>query len=105
MNKAIKAKLNKIIDYAQNEESGVEQIIVFGEALTEDSESAVIRLAVEFNDELDIEDCFDDMLVEVDEITEGLFELLVINGDNLTSNAIHDIEKGEVIYVSKETTD
>lgn len=97
MNKTIKSK---IINYAKNDSSGVEYVIVFGEALTDNSETAIVRLAVMFKDSSDIEDQFSDMLTVVDDITNGRFELLILNGDNLMSDAINEIEQGVVIYDS-----
>lgn len=102
MNKAVKTKLDKIIDYAKSSESWGGQLFVFGEALTDNRESAIIRLAAGFDKEFDDEDRFGDMLDEVDEITDGHFELLIMNSDNLTSYALHEIKNGEIIYDSLE---
>lgn len=61
-------------------------------------------MAVEINEELDVEERFGAMLAEVDEITEGRFELLIMNGDDLTSHALNEIEEGEIIYGYKKPT-
>lgn len=98
MTKTIKAKLNKIIKYAQTNSSWINKIIVFGEVLTSDTDDEVIELAAEFNEAYDIDECFDRLITVIDDITEGMFELIIMNGDNLTSNTVSEIAEGEIIY-------
>lgn len=104
MNKVIKAKLDEIAQYAKIDSNGIDELTVFGEALTENSKTAWIRLAAMFNEELDIDASFEGLATKVDEVADGRFELLIMNGDNLTSNTMLEIERGEVIYNSKNKT-
>lgn len=97
MNTIIKSK---IIEYVSDPRRHIDQVIVFGEALTNNSENTIIRLAVTFDDKYDVDGNFGYMLTFVDEITNGHFELLTMNGDNLTSDALAEIGKGVIIYDS-----
>ena len=110
MNKAIKTKLEKIIDFAKSNSDWIDRIIVFGEALT-GNENSTIRLAVEFIDDSDYENrAYNEKIYElngkfvskINDITNGNFEVLITNGDNLTHNTLHEIEQGEIIYGSRK---
>ena len=98
----VKEKLNKIVDYAK-ESNDINLLIVFGEALISNNSNTIIRIAAEFNEDYDVEESFGNMLVAIDDITEGNFELLIMNGDNLTDETIDEIEEGEIIYVSENS--
>ena len=98
MTQLIKSKLDKIAKYAKNNSDWIRKLIVFGDVLVDNNEDDIIELAVDFNDDFDIDECFDNLITIIDNISEGMFELLIINGDNLTSNALKEIEEGVVIY-------
>lgn len=114
MNKEIKEKLKKIIKFSEENADWVDQVIVFGEALTGD-ESSTIRLAVEFIDNSDYENrayneniynLYGKFVGKVNDVTGGNFEVLIMNGDNLTDNTMHEVEEGRIIYGTRrdETT-
>lgn len=104
MNPFLRQKVNKIAKYAKSNYEWINKLIVFGEVLDDDSEMDVIEFAVEFNDAFDTDECFDDLVTVIDDISEGMFDLLLMNGDNLTPSVLSEIEKGEIIYERKKAT-
>ena len=104
MNKTVKANLDKVIEYAKRNDSCIERLILFGEAMTDDDECATIRLVVTFIDGSDIEASFRNVLRLIDDLTEGNFELLLTNGTEFTESAKRDIEKGVTVFNRKEQT-
>ena len=100
-------QVEKIKKYIENNSNLYNKLVIFGKCITDEGKDTdYLDVAVQTVDQsmADDNDALLDLFCAIDDITEGLFDLTIINCQNNSSNTIKEINKGEVIYAQATTT-
>ena len=103
VNSIKKSQVEKIIQYVK-ENDAFDKVVIFGDAITDRvNKNTYIDVAVRTTHEDDAtnEEVLFDVLSAIDSATDGRFNFVVMNDPDLTSNTLHEIERGEVVYERK----
>lgn len=93
-------QVKKICDYIMENDTIYDKLVIFGECLEEVTDDVFLDVAVKTvkDEDATSEDILFDLVSTIDDITEGRFNLIVINDPDVTTNILHNIEKGVVVY-------
>lgn len=100
-------QVEKIKKYIESNSNLYNKLVIFGKCITaEGKDTDYLDIAVQTVDKAmaDDNDALLELFCTIDDITEGLFDLTIINCQNNSSNTLKEISKGEVVYVQEETT-
>lgn len=101
INASKRKQVEDIKKYLESNSDKYCKLVIFGKSITEESkESDFLELAVEMTNQKDANDdnALLDLFCKVDDITNGKFDLVIINCQNNSSNVMDLISKGEVVY-------
>lgn len=98
-------QVDKIRDYIMEHRQIYDKLVIFGEATYEDlpkelEEDVFLDVAVRTVREEDAtnDDIHFELACEIDDITDGKFNLIIMNDPNVATSVLHEIENGEIIY-------
>lgn len=95
------SQVDAIKKYVEDNPDRYNKMIVFGKSITEEcKESDYLEVAIQMTNQNDANDdnALLDLFCKVDDITNGKFDLVIINCQNNSSNVMDLISKGEVVY-------
>lgn len=98
-------QVNKIREYIMKNSRVFDKLVIFGEATDDDypeeaEKDVYLDVAVKTvrDEDATDDDILFELISEIDEVTGGRFHLIIMNDTNVTSNVLHNIEKGVVVY-------
>lgn len=100
----IKSKLlqvDKIKKYIESHNDLYDKLVIYGSCTTsEGTDKDYLGVAIQTIHKAmaDNDDALLDLFCAIDDITEGKFDLTIINSNYLSSNIKNTIEKGELVY-------
>ena len=94
------SQVNKIATFIKANNNKYDKLVVFGKCLTSEvKEDDILELGVNVVD-FNVED-YDflyDLYLTVDDITDGKFDIVIINDPYVLHSVINEINKGDIIY-------
>lgn len=95
------AQVDAIKKYVVENPDRYNKMIVFGKSITEEcKESDYLEVAIQMTNqkEADDDNALLDLFCKVDDITDGKFDLVILNCNNNSSNIMNLVSKGDIIY-------
>ncbi len=94
-------QVDAIKDYIEKHPDRYNKLIVFGKSITEETTADdYLEIAVQMTNPKDADDdnALLDLFCKVDDITDGKFDLVIINCQHNSSNIMNIVNKGDIIY-------
>lgn len=95
------AQVDAIKKYVVENPDRYNKMIVFGKSITEEcKESDYLEVAIQMTNQTEANDdnALLDLFCKVDDITDGKFDLVILNCNNNSSNIMNLVSKGDIIY-------
>lgn len=95
------SQVEAIKKYVEDNPDRYNKMIVFGKSITEEcKESDYLEVAIQMTNqkEADDDNALLDLFCKVDDITDGKFDLVILNCNNNSSNIMDLVSKGDIIY-------
>lgn len=95
------SQVDAIKKYVEDNPDRYNKMIVFGKSITEEcKESDYLEVAIQMTNqkEADDDNALLDLFCKVDDITDGKFDLVILNCNNNSSNIMDLVSKGDIIY-------
>ncbi len=95
------SQVDAIKKYVEENPDRYNKMIVFGKSITEEcKESDYLEVAIQMTNqkEADDDNALLDLFCKVDDITDGKFDLVILNSNNNSSNIMDLVSKGDIIY-------
>ena len=100
INKTKQSQVDSLKQYIESN-SKYNKLVIFGKCITEDAKDTdFLDIAVQTVNDADANDNDEllDLYCAVDDITDGRFNLTIINCEYNSINIMNEINKGEIIY-------
>lgn len=101
VNPVKQSQVDAIKKYVADNPDRYNKMIVFGKSITEEcKESDYLEVAIQMTNqkEADDDNALLDLFCKVDDITDGKFDLVILNSSNNSSNIMDLVSKGDIIY-------
>lgn len=95
------SQVDAIKNYIASNPDRYNKLVIFGKSITEECKNEdFLDVAVQMTSQKEANDdnALLDLFCKVDDITDGKFDLVIINCQNNSSNVMNLVNKGEVIY-------
>lgn len=95
------SQVDAIKKYVEENSDRYNKIVIFGKSITDEVKADdFLEVAIQMTNqkEADDDNALLDLFCKVDDITEGKFDLVIINCQNNSSNIMNLVNKGDVIY-------
>ena len=95
------SQVDAIKKYVEENPDRYNKMVVFGKSITEEcKESDYLEVAIQMTNqkEADNDNALLDLFCKVDDITDGKFDLVILNCNNNSSNIMDLVSKGDIIY-------
>ena len=95
------SQVDAIKKYVEDNPDRYNKMIVFGKSITEEcKESDYLEVAIQMTNQKEANDdnALLDLFCKVDDITDGKFDLVILNCNNNSSNIMDLVSKGDIIY-------
>ena len=95
------SQVDAIKKYVEENPDRYNKMIIFGKSITEEcKESDYLEVAIQMTNqkEADDDNALLDLFCKVDDITDGKFDLVILNSNNNSSNIMDLVSKGDIIY-------
>lgn len=95
------SQVDAIKKYVEENPDRYNKMIIFGKSVTEEcKESDYLEVAIQMTNQKDADDdnALLDLFCKVDDITDGKFDLVILNSNNNSSNIMNLVSKGDIIY-------
>ena len=95
------SQVDAIKKYVEENPDRYNKLVIFGKSITDEVKADdFLEVAIQMTnqEEADDDNALLDLFCKIDDITEGKFDLVIINCQNNSSNIMNLVNKGDVIY-------
>lgn len=95
------SQVDAIKKYVEENPDRYNKLVIFGKSITDEVKADdFLEVAIQMTNqkEADDDNALLDLFCKIDDITEGKFDLVIINCQNNSSNIMNLVNKGDVIY-------
>lgn len=95
------SQVNELKDYIKENSDKYNKLVIFGKSITNEcTDDDFLEIAVQTTNpkDADNDEALLNLFCKIDDITDGKFDLIIINSKYNTSNILELVNKGEVVY-------